>query len=56
MELRKAKSVKQCKSYKDLGNIPKAQALLHYHNKLNHMGFDKLKDFANAGYLPSKIT
>ena len=35
---------------------PEARILLHYHNKLDHMGFDKLKDLARASYLPSKIT
>jgi len=57
VELREAKNVKQCKSCKGLGDISSAaRALLHYHNKLDHMGFDKLKDLAKAGYLPRKIT
>ena len=54
VELKGAKNVKQCKSYNILGDIsPVARILLHYHNKLDHMGFDRLKDLARAGYLPS---
>ena len=57
VELRKAKHVKQCISCKSLGDIsPEARILLHYHNKLDHMGFDKEEDLTCAGYLPSKIT
>ena len=52
-----AKNVKQCKSCKGLGDIsPEARAFLHYHNKLDHMGFNKLKDLASDGYIQSKIT
>ena len=44
VELREAKTVKQYKSCNNLGDIsPAARKLLHYHNKLEHMGFDKLK-------------
>ena len=56
VEQREVQNVKQCKSCKGLVDIsPKARALLHYHNKLDHLGFDKIKDLAHAGYLPSKI-
>ena len=57
VELRETKNAKQCKSCKGLDEISsEAKLLLHYHHKLNHMGFDKLKYLENAGYLPSKIT
>ena len=57
VELRETNAVKQCKSCKSLGEIsPAVRILLHYHNKLDHMSFDKLKDLARAGYLPSRIT
>ena len=50
MELREDKNVKQNKSCKGLGDISlEARAFLHYHKKLDHMGFDKLKDIARAG-------
>ena len=49
MELREAKAVKQWKSFKSSGDIlPAARVLLHYHNKLDHMGFNKLKELARA--------
>ena len=57
VELRGAQNVKQCESCKFLGVIflPEARTILHYHNKLDHMVFDKLKDLARAGYLPRKL-
>ena len=37
-------------------NLTNAQrALLHWHNKLDHMGFTQLKDLAKRGYLPPTI-
>ena len=32
-----------------------SRLLLHYHNKLDHMGFKSLKDLARAGFLPKCI-
>ena len=43
-----------CKSVDEISST--ARLLLHYHNKLDHMGFDKLKELARAGYLPHKMT
>ena len=59
--MREAKNFKKCKSCKGLDDIsPVARAFLCYHNKLDHMGFDKLKDLTHAVFfiflLPSKIT
>ena len=57
VELRESGAVKQCKPCKCLGDIPStSRELLHYHNKLDHIDFDKLKDLARAGHLPSRTT
>ena len=57
VELREAKAVKQWKLCKILSDISLvARLLLCYHNKLDHIDFDKLKGLTSAGYLPSKIT
>ena len=35
--------------------VSRGKTILHYHNKLDHMGFGALKDLAKRGFLPRKI-
>ena len=47
-------SCKTCNiSFNNLDNAQRT--LLHWHNKLDHMGFSQIKDLAKKGYLPSII-
>ena len=45
---------KVCKPYASLSK--NARLLLHYHNILDHMGFEDLKDLARKGFLPHNIS
>ena len=45
---------KVCKPYASLSM--NARLLLHYHNKLDHMGMRELKDLARQGFLPKCIS